>query len=274
MGEMIIGGRSLDVGEVFSAEGLRIHHCRQYSAPWWNARIGLLTASGIDSCITAKRLEVSASLKPLAALKAWEMYAGVPIDRNAKDSRATRRGHELEPRACDAYQWLADEPGALQPVGFVTDADRTLGCSPDRLVRRAGGLEVKCPELKEYLRVLIHHEETGALPAEYVPQVQCSLLVTCRRWWDSIFYHPSDPDHPVIVRTLPDPLWQTTLLPRAVCEFNEHRDYILTVLRARRCRVDPDAPPVSPAGALGPAIARLEADGLIDREALPDALAA
>jgi hypothetical protein len=53
------------------------------------------------------------------------------------------RGLIVEAEAADWYEF--DHDVTVQRVGFITDDDHTMGCSPDRLVGDEGLLEIKAP---------------------------------------------------------------------------------------------------------------------------------
>jgi hypothetical protein len=74
-------------------------------------------------------------------------------------------------------------------VGFITNRDRTMGCSPDRLVGTDGLLEVKCPAPHKHANYL----RRQCIDTQYYPQVQGQLLITGRRWVDFFSYHPEQP---------------------------------------------------------------------------------
>jgi hypothetical protein len=81
-----------------------------------------------------------------------------------------------------------------------------------------GGLEIKSPSLKVHTGYLYK----GKVPAKYFPQVQMSLFVTKRSWWDFMSYHPKV--EPLIVRAYPDLDWHKKLdagLKKLVAKRNE-----------------------------------------------------
>jgi hypothetical protein len=49
----------------------------------------------------------------------------------------------VEAEATDWYEF--DQDVTVQRVGFITDENHTVGCSPDRLVGDEGLLEIKAP---------------------------------------------------------------------------------------------------------------------------------
>ncbi len=88
----------------------------------------------------------------------------------------------------EAVAWYELQHGVdTQAVGFVLRDDHSAGCSPDRLVSTDGGLEVKCRGAKNHVACLLGKD------AALVTQVQGSLWVTERDWWDVLGYHDNMP---------------------------------------------------------------------------------
>lgn len=153
----------------------------QGSEKWFNARIGLVSASNFGKIITPtgkKSTQYKTYMNTLIA----EVMMGHKIDNHQSD--AMLRGIELEPEARDYYEFQTDSE--VKQVGLVyMDESKTISCSPDGLLKTKG-LEIKCPiphTQIEYLR-------SGKLPGKYIPQLQGSMLVTGLIEWDFLSYHP------------------------------------------------------------------------------------
>jgi len=69
------------------------------------------------------------------------------------------------------------------------------GGSPDGLISDEGGLEIKCCSPGVHTGYLI----ADKVPTEYSLQILGILLVTGRKWWDFLAYHPDIKS--LIVRT-------------------------------------------------------------------------
>ena len=196
---------------------MTILECEQGSAEWQAARLGIPTASCFGRIVTPAGALSKSRNKYLAELLA-EWALGEPIEDF--DSEWVARGRILEPQARDYYAFHADvEP---KQVGFcylsraelavesgelsVADAyDRdaeeeaceiakrgvkpAVGASPDGLIGEHGGLECKVPSAPWHLLYLAG----GVVPSKYRGQVQGSLWVTGRAWWDFMSYHPGLP---------------------------------------------------------------------------------
>ena len=96
---------------------------------------------------------------------------------------------------------------AVKEVGFAVrtfDTGARLGASPDGLVGDDGGIEIKAPRAKGQIATVLADE----VPAGYMAQVQASLLVTGRTWWD---YVQAAAGCIYIKRVYPDPDWHAAI---------------------------------------------------------------
>jgi len=111
-------------------------------------------------------------------------------DDDEYKSRAMERGNLLEPEARRLFMATTDLD--VKEVGFV-DCDNEfagwVGCSPDGLVGDDSIIEIKCLQLKEFMKYL----KTKKIPPIYRTQVQFNLMVTERQKCYYIVYHPRFP---------------------------------------------------------------------------------
>lgn len=158
----------------------------QGSDEWHAARCGLLTASEFGLVLTPT-LKIANNDK--TRQHAWEL-AAQRITNYVEPTyigEAMLRGHVDEMEARNLY---SQNYAPVQEVGFVTN-DKwgfTLGCSPDGLVGDDGMIECKSRIQKYQIKTIVEHYESGAIPAEYVLQIQGQMLVTGRKWCDFISY--------------------------------------------------------------------------------------
>jgi hypothetical protein len=82
-------------------------------------------------------------------------------------------------------------------VGFVTNDDGTVGCSPDALVGDDAGIEVKCPALQTHIKYM---RQNSLFSGEYATQVQGSMWVCDRPRWYLLSYNPEVPPVLLIVK--------------------------------------------------------------------------
>lgn len=173
----------------------------QRSIEWHQARKGIPTASSFDKIITSTGKPSTQRTKYMYVL-AGERLGGI-VDESYQ-SFAMLQGIEKESEARSLYE-LIHEP--VQSVGFCLSDCGTHGCSPDGLIGEDGGVEIKCPLMSTHVEYLLKSEKE--VPTDYYQQVQGSLLVTGRKWWDFVSYFPGLP--PFIVREEPDEVFQRLL---------------------------------------------------------------
>lgn len=123
----------------------------------------------------------------LLDLMTAEILSEQPMETFSNHEMA--RGKEVEPKAIDYYAFQKGvEP---RRVAFVRrtiarefSGDLVIGCSPDALIGNDGGLEVKRMRADLAVELL----RNGAKLGKHKAQVQGSLLVTGREWWDLMVY--------------------------------------------------------------------------------------
>jgi len=154
----------------------------QGTEEWYAARCGVITASNFDKVVTSKGAPSKQSTKYLYRLAAERVTGTVP---QSYTNAAMQRGTEIEPEA-RAYYELMEDVSVREVALCYRDEEKTVSCSPDGLVGDEGGLEIKCPLPETHIEYLL----AGKLPTAYIQQVQGSLYVTGREWWDFLSYCP------------------------------------------------------------------------------------
>ncbi len=162
---------------------------------WKSLRVGKVTASNIDRIITPKTGKLSSQAEMYANQVAAERHLGREIV-HFKGNYYTERGKELEPDAIRLYEMQSGYD--CEHIGFISNDALTHGCSPDAVIGRARGLELKCPEADTHVSYLC----SGTLPDEYKCQVQGSLFITGFSEWDFMSYYPEI--RPLIITVKPD----------------------------------------------------------------------
>ncbi len=171
----------------------------QGSKEWFQARLGLPTASTLNKIVKPSNLLVTSGATTFMYKLIAEKLTGKSQDINFQ-SGWTERGQVLEDEALDAYRWRCPLYDVRQ-VGLCLEDGGRYGASPDALCRfdnnkgTLGGLEIKCPAGSTHVKYLL----SGRLPNEYKLQVLGGMLVTGAEWWDFWSWHP-DMD-PLIVHT-------------------------------------------------------------------------
>ncbi len=147
---------------------------------WAALRLGIPTASEFKS-ILAKGEGKTRKTYMMKLL--GERFTGLPADNYTNGHMD--RGKELEDEARGLYALTRD--AELERVAFIRNGP--VGCSPDSLIGDNGGLEIKTrlPHLQ------IELLDMDRLPPANVAQVQGSLWVSGRAWWDYVSYAPRLP---------------------------------------------------------------------------------
>lgn len=173
---------------------------------WYDVRRGMVTASVIGQLVTPSTLKTANNDKSrvIVAQLVAERITGWTEDNY--QSFDMMRGHEDEVRARAAY--AKGHNTGVTECGFMVRDDWgfQIGYSPDGLVGADGLIEVKSRMPKHHVATIV----ADKVPTEYVPQIQCGLLVTGRRWCDFISYCGGMPMW--VRRVFPDPDWQTALV--------------------------------------------------------------
>lgn len=160
--------------------------CEQYTDEWWAARVGVFTASTAADMMAQPRKGSTESIgrMELRVRLALERLTGESADDDPYTSKWMERGKLLQDEGAAVFEATSGE--LIQEVGFIRHDELLIGCSPDGLIGD-GGFEIKCPKLSTHWNYL---NLGGKVPAEYVPQVLHSLLVTDLPFWIFASYHP------------------------------------------------------------------------------------
>lgn len=178
----------------------------QGTEEWALERCGRATASEFSSILAKGQGKTrTAYLRRVVA----ERLTGKPMETYATGSWAKNleRGREQEPFARMAYESITGR--LVEEVGFLKHATLMAGCSPDGLIGADGGAEIKSVIPTVQLETIL----SGGYPSEHKPQIQGSLWVTGRKWWDFCSYSHDMPEHlqTYIFRVEPDADYILTL---------------------------------------------------------------
>lgn len=160
---------------------MRILCTEQRTPEWYQARVGYLTASCAGDMLAQIKTGEAAARRDLRTRLVLERLTNASQE-NSYVNADMQRGMDKEPDALAAYEALTGQ--LVTPVGFLAHDDLLAGCSPDGLVGADGGLELKCPKSATHLGYL----RAKGLPKDYIGQIQHSLWITGRRWWDFVSF--------------------------------------------------------------------------------------
>lgn len=154
----------------------------QGSDEWLQQRLGIITASEMKLIITPtlKNANNAKEKQHLYTLLSQRVTNHVEPQYV---SDAMLRGHDDEITARDLY---SEHYEPVEEAGFVTRqiGNVTVGYSPDGLVGKDGGIEVKSRDAKYQVQTIVDNE----IPLEFWLQLQTGLFVTGRDWIDFISY--------------------------------------------------------------------------------------
>ena len=151
----------------------------QRTEEWHAARKGRITASSVGAILGnapyATRDDVMRRM-----VREWH-----DAPNEFEGNIATEYGTRNEAGALTEYQM--ETGNTVQSVGFIMRED-WAGCSPDGLVSDNYGLEIKCPFGLRKDEVPAF--KTLADQPHYYDQIQFSMWVTGRPWWDFYQWSP------------------------------------------------------------------------------------
>lgn len=176
----------------------------QGSDEWLAARCGLVTASTIGKLLTStlKVADNDTSRALTETLIAERVTGHVDYVHPTFDMQ---RGTLDEPLARDLYR---TEYAPVEEIGFAvrTIGKHRIGASPDGLVGKEGGIEIKSRKPRVQLRTTL----TDRVPTENLAQIHACMLVLDRDWWDYVSYSGGWPLH--VIRVHRDERWDAAII--------------------------------------------------------------
>lgn len=161
---------------------MKVLDLEQGSTAWMAARMGVVTASELDSLVTPLfKAREGKGVQSYLYQKIAEKRVGIAAVKDVS-TFAMNQGVILEQEARPAFAFIHDV--SVRKAGFVTTDDGRCGCSPDGLIGDDSGLELKCPTYATHLQWLLE----GVLPADHAAQVHGSMYVTGASSWYFMSY--------------------------------------------------------------------------------------
>ena len=156
----------------------------QGSPEWFAMRAGKVTASKVSDVMSAI---TTAGYKNYLADLVVERLTGNKTE--SFTNAAMQWGVDQEPLARAEYE--VKTGNFVDQIAFVDHPTIVnFGCSPDGLVGDDGLIEIKCPNTATHIDYVMQDK----VPTKYIPQIQCQLAVTGRKWCDFVSFDPRLPD--------------------------------------------------------------------------------
>ena len=156
---------------------IKIHYMPQKSEEWFAIKVGKMTASHANT-IRAN----GAGLKTYIIDILADMFSSA--EKASYTNEDMERGNNLEDEAREFYEALTSV--MVEQVGFV-EINEFSGVSPDGLVNEDGLIEIKCPNDKTFVKLLLDKK----VKKEYNDQMQIQMYATNRQWCDYFCYNPN-----------------------------------------------------------------------------------
>jgi putative phage-type endonuclease len=193
-----------------------IIEAEQRSAAWFEARLGVATASRFKDIVGRTKAGGYAAARNAYMIElAMERITKNQAPRFSNE--AMTWGTTQEDAAKEAYELYTFNQ--VRDVGLILDDELKAGASCDGLLDPNGQIEIKCPYNS------LNHFETlvNGMPDQHIPQVQGQLWITGRDFCDFISYDPRMPEglQLYIQRIERDDEYITTLKQEVVSFLNE-----------------------------------------------------
>lgn len=157
----------------------------QGSPEWFAARCGRATASCFGDVLATIKSGEAAVRRNYKAQLVCERLTGVVAE--SYTNAAMQWGVDNEPAARAAYEALSGD--LVEQVAFIPHAELMCGASPDGLIDRDGGVEIKCPNSATHIDTLLK----GMSP-DHLPQIQGCMWIANRQYWNFVSFDPRLPE--------------------------------------------------------------------------------
>ncbi len=170
---------------------------KQRSEQWYQARLGNPGASEFSNIITSEGIPSKSRIDYMYRLAA-EKIRGKSDE--TFQSEAMVNGELKEEEAKKYFELLHNVK--IKDVGMVyKNEEKLFHASPDGLIGKNQGIEIKCPTAKVHAQYLYE----GKLPTKFIPQIQGSLYVCERKYWWFMSY--CDSMKPLLIRVKRDEIF-------------------------------------------------------------------
>jgi hypothetical protein len=201
---------------------IHLHNIVQGSTEWFEKKLGKLSASNATA-IGANGAGLKTYCKEIA-----QNIIGVTDESYTNGD--IQRGNDLEPIARAAYEF---EFGVtVKEVGGITNDDYVnVWVSPDGLIGNDGGVEIKARNNKKHFALITGDEKE--IPFN---QIQMTILISGRKWWDFVSFNPKYSKPLFVKRIYPDLIYHeklkkgfaegNKLIPKYVKQYNTFKNIL------------------------------------------------
>lgn len=173
----------------------------QGTQEWFDDRLGRITGSkdgGLPAIMGTK-----AAYEGFLYQKVGERLMDHFDMENMYES-SMARGKRLEPEGVAAFEYVTGKK--VYSSGLIKNPENEwIAYSPDGIISESEDVEVKCPEEKNYTKIL----ESRQVPDEYVWQITqgfCANPKLMTRWF--VAYNPDIPKYPIVIIKCDRADWQ------------------------------------------------------------------
>lgn len=193
----------------------------QRTDEWKQDRLGVITGTRAHNLLQspATRNTLLAELVKEYAIAQWKDFA---------PTKAMERGSNIEDEAISYYQVLFDSDVYGDDSYIISKDNPQFACSPDGLIGKDGGLEIKRLDEENHIKVLVSESPEK----KYIHQIEWCLFVTGREWWDYFGYCETLPE------TIKHYRQRITLPDERKAEITKISNNFLTKLQATLERLD------------------------------------
>lgn len=164
----------------------------QRTPEWYQARLGKATASSFDKVLATKTTEAYRGYKTDLIME--RLYGlDAPHLQDQYTNKHMEWGILHEPSARLTY--MLKTGNKVTETGFHQHKTLQAGASPDGLIGKKKGLEIKCPTTAVHLYTL----RTGKIPSKYISQVQGQMYICGFDSVDFVSYDPRLPGNAQII---------------------------------------------------------------------------
>lgn len=160
---------------------------QQGTKEWFEMKLGKITGTVLADILGTPKAREGC----LAEILSERLTPEVDVEHMHENAMA--RGTRLEPEALAAFEYVTGKQ--VERVGYCESDDNPwIGYSPDGIIGDTEDVEIKCPEGKNYMKIVLSNE----VPKEYKHQIIQGFVVNPRlqtRYF--VAYNPDIVKYPI-----------------------------------------------------------------------------